>query len=108
MANELTVEEQQYLRKYLSSSGGRRSALLPGWVYLAALVLGAVVAILSILLTLNELTAGTIRAVLVPGLVGSVCLLAFGATGLLLFRRKRERIMLGGVLRKILGPSGVR
>lgn len=106
MNSPLTSTEQQYIKQYLNSVDSLNTPAWLEWMYGVTLACGGLVAVTAILATLNHLSTENIRYMLIPGVVTSVVLLMFGSSGLILSKRRKEKIILGRVLKKLLGNDG--
>jgi len=102
MDKVLTVKEKRYIKNLMSSSKKTDPVMWPSWGGWVAFMLGGAVMVYSCFLTVSNLSADSVRLVLVPGILTGMVLLVGGYWTQYMSRKAENDKVLVGILQKLL------
>ena len=98
----LTFREKRYTERLLQEPQGHNSGKLYHWASSLLLALGGAVIVFVCMKTLGNLSAQSIKFVLIPGVVTGMAFLFVGAYGLHISKQIEDRKLLASVLKKLM------
>jgi predicted phage tail protein len=102
MDKMLTFKEKRYIESLMKSSRNIDPLMWPNWGGWVAFMLGGAVIVYSCFLTVSNLSAESIRLVLMPGILTGMVLLVGGYWIQYMSRKAESDKVLVGILQKLL------
>ena len=98
----LTFREKRYTEKLLRESYALDSGKWRNWASSLLFALGGAVVVFVCMETVGNLSAQSIKFVLIPGVASGMAMLGVGAYGLHTSKKIEERKLLAGALKKLM------
>ena len=98
----LTFREKRIAENFMQESENLDTPASYGWAYSALFAVGGILIVLVCLGTLNNLSAQSIKFMLLPGVTAGMLFLFAGAYGFHMSKKFEEGKLLVGVLKKLM------
>lgn len=98
----LTFREKRFAENFTQVSESLDTPVWHDWAYSALFAVGGILIVLVCLATINNLSAQSIKFMLLPGVTAGMLFLFAGAYGFHISKRFEQRKILVGVLKKLM------